>query len=183
MLSLTENTSLYSIAGPGVWGWKRQHFAGDNDNERSFARHLGHKISSWACLAYRKSSDTVNANIESTVQDPFCAIQVQRFEDGERQRYFADDDRKQLGDLVAQQRYEGAADIDANLADNIMRKGKRFRWAYINIPKPDSWSDESSHVLLVAILTGNIVRKLSWAYFQRLKHNSRPDYNNTLLQL
>ncbi|KAA6426795.1 MAG: nucleic acid binding [Trebouxia sp. A1-2] len=52
---------------------------------------------------------------------------VQRFDAGERQRYFADDDKQQLGDLVAQQRYEGAADIDANLADNIMRKGKRFR--------------------------------------------------------
>ncbi len=58
----------------------------------------------------------------------FVVLQVQRFDDGERQRYFADDDKQQLGDLVAQQRYEGAADIDANLADNIMRKGKRFRW-------------------------------------------------------
>ena len=54
-------------------------------------------------------------------------VQVQRFDGGERQRYFADDDKQQLTDLVAQQRYEGAADIDANLADNIMRKGKRFR--------------------------------------------------------
>ncbi len=59
-------------------------------------------------------------------------LQVQRFDDGERQRYFADDDKQQLGDLVAQQRYEGAADIDANLADNIMRKGKRFRWVWIH---------------------------------------------------
>ncbi|DBA82399.1 TPA: hypothetical protein ACH3X2_000649 [Trebouxia sp. C0005] len=57
----------------------------------------------------------------------FVVVQVQRFDAGERQRYFADDDKQQLGDLVAQQRYEGAADIDANLADNIMRKGKRFR--------------------------------------------------------
>ncbi|DBA83040.1 TPA: hypothetical protein ACH3X1_006813 [Trebouxia sp. C0004] len=52
---------------------------------------------------------------------------VQRFDAGERQRYFADDDKQHLGDLVAQQRYEGAVDIDANLADNIVRKGKRFR--------------------------------------------------------
>ena len=58
-------------------------------------------------------------------------LQVQRFDDGERQRYFADD-KQQLRDLVAQQRYEGAADIDANLADNIMRKGKRFRWVWIH---------------------------------------------------
>ncbi|KAL3152781.1 hypothetical protein ABBQ38_012367 [Trebouxia sp. C0009 RCD-2024] len=52
---------------------------------------------------------------------------LQRFEEGERQRYFADDDKQQLKDLVAQQRYEGATDMDANLADNILRKGKRFR--------------------------------------------------------
>ena len=55
-------------------------------------------------------------------------LQIQRFEEGERQRYFADDDKQQLKDLVAQQRYEGAADMDANLADNILRKGKRFRY-------------------------------------------------------
>ncbi len=53
---------------------------------------------------------------------------MQRFHAGERQRYFADDDKQQLGDLVAQQRYEGAADMDAALADNIMRKGKCFRY-------------------------------------------------------
>lgn len=57
----------------------------------------------------------------------FACRQIQRFEEGERQRYFADDDKQQLKDLVAQQRYEGAADMDANLADNILRKGKRFR--------------------------------------------------------
>lgn len=56
------------------------------------------------------------------------ALQIQRFEEGERQRYFADDDKQELKDLVAQQRYEGAADMDANLADNILRKGKRFRY-------------------------------------------------------
>lgn len=54
-------------------------------------------------------------------------LQVQRFEEGQKQRYFADDDKQELRDLVAQQRYEGAADMDANLADNILRKGKRFR--------------------------------------------------------
>ena len=56
---------------------------------------------------------------------------MQRFEEGERQRYFADDDKQQLSDLVAQQRYEGAADMDANLADNIVRKGKRFRCSIV----------------------------------------------------
>lgn len=55
-------------------------------------------------------------------------LQVQRFEEGQKQRYFADDDKQELRDLVAQQRYEGAADMDANLADNILRKGKRFRY-------------------------------------------------------
>ena len=58
-------------------------------------------------------------------------MQVQRFEAGERQRYFADDDKHQLKDLVAQQRYEGADDMDANLADTILRKGKRFRYANV----------------------------------------------------
>lgn len=57
------------------------------------------------------------------------AMQVQRFDNGEKQRYFADDDKQKLSDLVAQQRYEGAADMDANLADNIVRKGKRFRYS------------------------------------------------------
>lgn len=61
---------------------------------------------------------------------PAC-LQIQRFEEGERQRYFADDDKQQLKDLVAQQRYEGAADMDANLADNILRKGKRFRYGVV----------------------------------------------------
>ena len=64
--------------------------------------------------------------------DVCTILQVQRFEAGERQRYFADDDRRQLKDLVSEQRYEGAADMDANLADNILRKGKRFR--YLNKP-------------------------------------------------
>ena len=53
---------------------------------------------------------------------------LQRFEAGEKQRYFADDDAKDLQDLVKEQRYGGAADIDANLADNIARKA-RFRRA------------------------------------------------------
>ena len=54
-------------------------------------------------------------------------LQVQRFEAGERQRYFADDDKRSLDDLVREQRYEGAANTDSNMANNIMRKGKRFR--------------------------------------------------------
>lgn len=64
-------------------------------------------------------------------------MQVQRFDEGERRRYFADDDKQQLKDLVAQQRYEGAADMDANLADNILRKGKRFRCVKSNTPVHD----------------------------------------------
>ena len=52
---------------------------------------------------------------------------MQRFDGGEKQRYFADDDKKTLGDLLREQHYEGAADMDANLADNLVRKGKRFR--------------------------------------------------------
>ena len=53
---------------------------------------------------------------------------LQRYEAGEKQRYFADDDAKDLQGLVKEQRYGGARDIDANLADNIARKA-RFRRA------------------------------------------------------
>ena len=52
---------------------------------------------------------------------------VQRYgEAGEKERYFRDDDGKDLDALVREQRYEGARDIDANLAENIARKS-RFR--------------------------------------------------------
>ena len=48
---------------------------------------------------------------------------LQRFDaPGERARYFAYDDAPDLAQLVKRQRYEGAEDIDANLADNIARK-------------------------------------------------------------
>lgn len=51
---------------------------------------------------------------------------LQRFEGGEKQRYFADDDGRSLGDLVREQRHGGGQDLDGNLADNIARKA-RFR--------------------------------------------------------
>lgn len=50
---------------------------------------------------------------------------LQRYDaPGEKSRYFADDDAADLGALVKRQRYEGAEDIDANLADNIARKAR-----------------------------------------------------------
>ena len=50
---------------------------------------------------------------------------VQRFDEpGQKARYFADDDASDLASLVKRQRYEGAEDIDANLADNIARKAR-----------------------------------------------------------
>ena len=52
---------------------------------------------------------------------------VQGYEGGERMRYFADDDATDLATLVKRQRHEGAPDLDANLADSILRKGARFR--------------------------------------------------------
>ena len=52
---------------------------------------------------------------------------LQRFEGGEKQQYFRDDNRS-LDDLVREQRHHAADDIDANLAENIARKAK-FRWA------------------------------------------------------
>ena len=48
---------------------------------------------------------------------------MQRYDEpGEKTRYFADDDGQDLESLVKRQRYEGAEDIDANLAENIARK-------------------------------------------------------------
>ncbi len=52
---------------------------------------------------------------------------LQGYEGGERARYFADDDAADLAVLVKRQRHEGAPDLDANLADSILRKGARFR--------------------------------------------------------
>ncbi len=50
---------------------------------------------------------------------------LQRYDaPGEKARYFADDDAADLGALVKRQRYEGAEDIDANLAENIARKAR-----------------------------------------------------------
>ena len=50
---------------------------------------------------------------------------LQRFEDGEKQKYFRDDDRN-LEELVREQRHHASENIDANLAENIARKS-RFR--------------------------------------------------------
>ena len=53
---------------------------------------------------------------------------VQRYDEpGEKTRYFADDDGQDLESLVKRQRYEGAEDIDANLAENIARKAT-YKW-------------------------------------------------------
>lgn len=50
---------------------------------------------------------------------------LQRYDEpGQKARYFADDDTADLASLVKRQRYEGAEDIDANLADNIARKAR-----------------------------------------------------------
>ena len=55
---------------------------------------------------------------------------MQRYDEpGEKTRYFADDDGQDLESLVKRQRYEGAEDIDANLAENIARKAT-YKWVY-----------------------------------------------------
>lgn len=51
---------------------------------------------------------------------------LQRYDEGSKQRYFADDDQRSLEDLVKEQRHGGGRDMDANLAENIARKA-RFR--------------------------------------------------------
>lgn len=57
---------------------------------------------------------------------------MQGYEGGERARYFADDDAADLATLVKRQRHDGAPDLDANLADSILRKGAKFRWAALS---------------------------------------------------
>ena len=57
---------------------------------------------------------------------------TQRFDGGERSRYFADDDGKSLRDLVAEQKYEGTNDYDRNLADNIARH-KRYKGKELDV--------------------------------------------------
>ena len=56
---------------------------------------------------------------------------TQRFDNGERSRYYADDD-KSLQDLVAEQKYSGTEDYDRNLADNIARH-KRYRGKELDV--------------------------------------------------
>lgn len=51
---------------------------------------------------------------------------LQRYEEGEKQVYFADDNDKTLDDLVREQRHGGGSHMDSNLADKIARKS-RFR--------------------------------------------------------
>ena len=57
---------------------------------------------------------------------------TQRFEEGSRSRYYADDDGKSLRDLVAEQKYGGVEDYDRNLADNISRH-KRYRGKELDV--------------------------------------------------
>ncbi len=57
---------------------------------------------------------------------------TQRFDEGERTRYFADDDKKTLRDLVAEQKYGGVEDYDRNLADNIARH-KKYRGKELDV--------------------------------------------------
>lgn len=53
---------------------------------------------------------------------------LQRYTEGEKQVYFADDNNRSLDDLVREQRHGGGKHMDDNLADNISRKS-RFRCA------------------------------------------------------
>lgn len=73
------------------------------------------------------------------------AKRMQGYEGGERARYFADDDAADLATLVKRQRHDGAPDLDANLADSILRKGAKFRWAALSrlVPlKRGRWEQE-----------------------------------------
>jgi hypothetical protein len=71
--------------------------------------------------------------------------------DGAKQRYFQDDDKKDLDALVRQQRYEGAADIDANLARNIASKARykvrERHWPYFASPFPPPQLSNGPHTM------------------------------------
>ena len=53
---------------------------------------------------------------------------LQRYAEGEKQVYYADDNNRSLDDLVREQRHGGGRHMDDNLAENISRKSK-FRSA------------------------------------------------------
>lgn len=80
---------------------------------------------------------------------------IQRYDDGEKQRYFRDDDRA-LDDLVREQRHHVNDNMDANLAENIARKAK-FRYGLSFYPKHLTWfSDTSRGSIGQASLTGTL---------------------------
>ena len=70
------------------------------------------------------SGNSLNAaSIAGLIDGARKPKRLQRYDEpGEKARYFADDDAQDLAALVKRQRYEGAEDIDAHLADNIARK-------------------------------------------------------------
>lgn len=57
---------------------------------------------------------------------------TQKFDAGERSRYYADDNDKSLQDLVREQKYAGTDDYDRNLAENISRR-KRYRGKELDV--------------------------------------------------
>ena len=65
---------------------------------------------------------------------------LQRYTEGEKQVYFADDNQKSLDDLVREQRHGGGRHMDENLAENISRK-TNFRYGpsksmHTGLPSP-----------------------------------------------
>lgn len=69
---------------------------------------------------------------EERLGRPVKRIERYDKESGEKRRYYADDDALDLATLVKRTKYEGAADIDANLAWNISRKS-RFRESDLDV--------------------------------------------------
>ena len=63
----------------------------------------------------REAAGTAAAGVRPTKR-------IERFEDGERKRYFADDDTLDLETLVKRTKYGATEDIDATMARNIARK-------------------------------------------------------------
>ena len=52
---------------------------------------------------------------------------MQRYEGGERTRYFRDDDGTSLKDMVEAERRGGARGMDDHYADNVARAGRKFK--------------------------------------------------------
>jgi len=72
--------------------------------------------------AFGRASATAGAHVDASGRGR--AETTQRFSDGQRQRYFMDDERMDLQALYAEAKHGGVRDMDETMAHNIARKRK-----------------------------------------------------------